>query len=76
MAYTKIDDLKLEFLEYIEIEKGRSLKTVANYDRYLCRFIKFGEIKNPEEITERKIREFRLWLNRQPATKTRLIQKI
>lgn len=71
MAYTKIDDLKLEFLEYIEIEKGRSLKTVANYDRYLTKFVSFSKIKTPEEITERNIREFRLWLNRQPSSKTK-----
>ena len=25
-------------LEYIEIEKGRALKTVENYDHYLTRF--------------------------------------
>ena len=31
--------LKTQFLEYIEIEKGRSVKTVENYDRYLSRFL-------------------------------------
>ena len=28
---------KRQFLEYIEIERGRSVKTVENYDRYLTR---------------------------------------
>ena len=57
--------LKKEFLEYLEIEKGRSLKTVENYDRYLTRFFNFAKITDPKQITDDKVREFRLWLNRQ-----------
>lgn len=63
----KIEQLKREFLEYLEIEKGSSLKTVENYNRYLIRFFKFGKIKNPKDIDETVVREFRLWLNRQLA---------
>ena len=59
--------LKTEFLEYVEIERGRSIKTVENYDRYLSRYLSFSKIKNPRDITERSIREFRLHLNRQPG---------
>lgn len=62
-----IRDLKQQFLEYVEIERGRSIKTVENYDRYLSRFIAFAKIKAPEEVRPDTIREFRLWLNRQPA---------
>ncbi len=36
-----IENLKMDFLEYTEIEKGRSLLTVRNYDHYINRFIKF-----------------------------------
>jgi len=57
--------LQRDFLEHLEIEKGRSLKTLENYDRYLRRFLEYTKIKRPEEITEDRIREFRLWLNRQ-----------
>ncbi|MDD3663069.1 MAG: tyrosine-type recombinase/integrase [Candidatus Pacebacteria bacterium] len=67
----QIDKLKREFLEYVEIEKGNSLKTVNNYDRYLSRFFSFTKINNPKEITDDKIREFRLYLNRQPGVKIR-----
>lgn len=63
-----ISDLKRDFLEYIEISRGRSVKTVENYDRYLSRFIDFAKIKSPSGITDRKVQEFRLWLNRQPGT--------
>lgn len=55
------------FLEYIEIEKGRSLKTVSNYERYIKRFIDQSGIKKSSDITPEKIRAFRLYLNRQPG---------
>lgn len=55
------------FLEYLEIEKGRSLKTIENYNRYLSRFVDFSGVKSPKDITNEQIREFRLWLNRQPG---------
>lgn len=57
--------LKTEFLEYLEIEKGRSLKTVENYDRYLDRFLSHSKITSPGRLTEEAVREFRLHLNRQ-----------
>ena len=30
-------ELKRQYLEYLEIEKGRSMLTVRNYDHYLTR---------------------------------------
>lgn len=60
-----IESWKRQFLEYIEIERGRSVNTVRNYDHYLSRFFTFAKVKHPEEISEHLVREFRLWLNRQ-----------
>jgi site-specific recombinase XerD len=60
-----VKQLKREFLEHLEIEKGRSLKTVENYDRYLIRFFDFSKIKKAGQITDENVRQFRLWLNRQ-----------
>jgi site-specific recombinase XerD len=60
----KISKLKTEFLEYMEIEKGSSLKTVSNYDRYLTRFFTKTGVSDPQSITDDMIREFRLSLNR------------
>lgn len=65
---SELAKLKREFLDYTEIEKGRSLKTRENYDRYLSRFLSFAKITKPEEITDDLVREYRLWLNRQPAS--------
>lgn len=62
-----LKQLKGEYLEYLEIERNRSLKTVENYGRYLDRFIAFlantsgGELS---DMTEDAIRQYRLWLNR------------
>ena len=67
-----ISTAKRQFLEYIEIEKGRSLKTVENYDRYLSTFLDFmsknspANPENPENVTPELLRQYRLWLNRKP----------
>ncbi len=53
-----------EFLEHLEIERGRSQKTIENYEHYLETFLLYAKIKNPKQITDNLIREYRLWLNR------------
>lgn len=60
-----LKNLKVEFLEYLEIEKGRSVKTVENYDRYITRFFTYAKASSPTHIKETTVREFRLHLNRQ-----------
>ncbi len=53
-----------EFLEYLEIERGRSDKTVRNYHFYLKRFADWAKNPNPAEITSEMVRKYRLHLNR------------
>lgn len=62
-------EMKRQFLKHLEIERGRSLKTVENYDRYLERFFAFAKVRKVTELTEEHVREFRLYLNRQAGTK-------
>jgi site-specific recombinase XerD len=50
-----------------QIKRGRAVKTIENYDHYLTRFFFQMNIKEVSDITEEKVREFRLWLNRQPG---------
>jgi site-specific recombinase XerD len=69
--YMKLSDLKTEFLEHLEIERGRSLKTIENYDHYLSRFLNFAQISKAEDITDDLVRKYRIWLNRQDAGKKR-----
>ncbi len=59
-----IKELKIQYLEYLEIEKNRSPKTVENYGRYLDRFIQFAKASSPSDVTEDIIRQYRLHLNR------------
>jgi len=66
-----LPQLKTEFLEHLEIERGRSLKTIENYDHYLSRFLEFAQISEPEKITDDLVRKYRIWLNRQDAGKKR-----
>jgi site-specific recombinase XerD len=65
----KLRELKRQFLEYLEIERGRSVKTIENYDRYLEKFFEYAKTDNPSDLTEEMMRTFRLYLNRQPGTK-------
>jgi site-specific recombinase XerD len=66
-----ITDLKTEFLQYVEIEKKRSLSTVRNYDHYISVFLQHTKVKNPKDITDTVLREYRLWLNRQQTVKVK-----
>ncbi len=66
-----VQELIKEFLAYVEVERGRSVKTVENYAHYLERFLEHTGVKHPIDITQDKIREYRLWLNRQPGMQMR-----
>ncbi len=59
-----IKDLKIQYLEYLEIEKNHSQKTLENYGRYLNRFFAFAKISNPSQIDDEIVRQYRLYLNR------------
>ncbi len=69
MATPLLLQLKGQFLEYLEIERGRSAKTVANYDHYLRRFLGFSGAKSPANLTSEMVRKYRLWLNRETLKK-------
>jgi site-specific recombinase XerD len=59
-----INNLLEDYLNYIEIEKNRSPKTRESYNRHLEAFFKFAKIKTESDITENKVRDFRLHLAR------------
>lgn len=64
MAKKILEKYIKEFLEYLEIERGRSDRTVRNYHFYLLRFSEWAKSPNPGEITNEMIRKYRLHLNR------------
>jgi site-specific recombinase XerD len=59
-----------EFLEHLEIEKGRSQATLQNYDFYLRRFCTFTKDPDIKNIDLEMVRKYRLWLNRLQDEKT------
>ena len=64
-----IETLKRHFLEYREIEKGRSLNTVRNYEHYLDHAFAAMKIRHTKDFSEEKLREYRLLLNRSLGVK-------
>lgn len=62
---TPIQQQLCNFLEYLEVEKQRSQKTLENYRHYLKRFFEWGRIETPQDITLQKVQKFRVWLHRQ-----------
>jgi site-specific recombinase XerD len=70
-----LSTVKLRFLEYLEIEKGRSRKTTENYAHYLGRFLDWSKISRPEEITDDLISRYRLYLNRSQDASGKSLKK-
>jgi site-specific recombinase XerD len=69
---TNLSVLVRRFLEYLEVERNCSKLTIRNYQHYLNVLLEYLIInnQNPQvtDITMDKIREFRLYLSRQPGT--------
>jgi len=70
-----LKELEQQFLEHLEVEKNRSLKTVENYDRYLRRFLKLTGAAKPGDITDDLVRNFRMQLNRIADANGRTLKK-
>lgn len=62
------DPVKLleEYLDYLEIEKNRSIKTRENYERYLKSFFAWADIKSVLDIDADMVKKFRIFLARSP----------
>lgn len=64
---TALEKQKSEFLDYLEVEKNRSLLTTKSYDHYLNRFLEFAKkegVSTAGKITLNLVRKFRMHLNR------------
>lgn len=61
MSINKLID---EYLDYLEIEKNRSLKTRENYSHYLNKFLGWSKVSSPSDITDDLVRKYRIFLNR------------
>lgn len=59
-----LSELIMDFVESIEVERGRSQRTAENYHLYLERLIEFAGDITVDKITPELVRKYRLWLNR------------
>ncbi|MFA4817740.1 MAG: tyrosine-type recombinase/integrase [Parcubacteria group bacterium] len=74
--FMQLKDFKNQFLEYLEIEKGKAGKTIENYGHYLDRFLEWSRVTDPKNITEETVRGFRVYLNRYEDKKGQKLKKI
>jgi len=59
-----LSDAIIDFLEYLEVERGRAQKTSENYHFYLQRLVEYAGNIDIREIDNEVVRKWRLWLNR------------
>ncbi|NTW26903.1 MAG: tyrosine-type recombinase/integrase [Candidatus Moranbacteria bacterium] len=71
-----LNKLLINFLEYLEVERNRSQKTIENYHHYLKRFLTWAKISNPSDITIDLVHNYRLFLNRLTDEKGNELKKI
>ena len=63
------------FLEYLEVERGRSSLTIRNYSFYLSRFIEWAKDPDPKNLDQEIIHKYRLYLNRLASRKDGTLKK-
>lgn len=64
-----IKQLLKDYLDYLEIEKNRSLRTRENYERYLLTFFAKAKVRGEKDITEESVKDFRLAIAREKNLK-------
>lgn len=72
---SQIARLAKEFFDHLEIELGRSPRTLESYAQVLYSFFQWGNITVPSDITTEKVREYRLHLNRKQNRQGETLKK-
>ena len=72
MAALSLSALVADFLEYLELERNASKKTIENYEHYLKRFVEFAGDIDPKSINQDLIRKYRLHLSRYVDPQTQM----
>ncbi len=71
----ELQRLKQNFLKHIEIDLGRSDKTIENYNRYISRFLKYSKINKAKDIKMSVVDKYTMWLCRQKTRQGQLLTK-
>jgi site-specific recombinase XerD len=72
---TPLGELINQYLVHIEVQKGRSLNTIKNYERYLRCFQQATGITQASDITDEVVLNFQLQLNRSTTQKGTTLSK-
>ena len=72
---TEIEVLAKQFFDHLEIELGRSPKTLESYSQVLRSFFDWGNIKAPADITSENVRSYRIYLNRKSNHRGETLKK-
>lgn len=72
---SEIESYIKEYLDYLEVEKNRSPKTVENYRRYLNYFVSAVGAKTLKDLNPENVRRFRLTLSRKPGEDSEYLKK-
>lgn len=65
VSYNKIvDDLLAQYIQYLEVEKGYSPRTIKSYSAFLGRFLEWTQPSSPTDITKDTVHQFRVKLLR------------
>ncbi len=72
---TPLEKQAKKFLDHLEIEMGRSLRTLENYAHCLKQFIVITGLQKPEDITLDITRKYRLTLNRKETRRGNTLKK-
>jgi site-specific recombinase XerD len=59
-----LSEMILDFIEDIEVSRGRRPKTAENYSLYLERLVEFAGDITVDKITYALVRKWKIWLNR------------
>jgi len=71
-----LSDLITDFIEYIEVERGRARRTAENYRLYMERLVDFTGDICVSKINAELVRKYRLWLNRYKDNRGRELGRI
>lgn len=59
-----MQDLLDQYIQYLEVERGYSERTLEGYGFFLKRFLEWAQPLSPQDITQDKVRDFRARLLR------------
>lgn len=73
---TELERLTQGFLGHLEIEMGRSPRTIRAYTEVLSSFFAWGGLKRPKDITAERVRSYRVFLNRKTTTRGTVLKPV